>query len=569
MKEAYEHWKSEANQAVEKALEHQLWGKGWEKRIEKGGMPEWIVGAILGHQRGSPYNQYRNHFDNEIDVFGGWLMKGLKGNMGAMRHLEAIARAYHGEWSDYYHDEEILHRVVAAMDFYWRAQGKNGGFLGPSLPGRNVNWPKWIGGPERGKGHHGLEVGQQNLYRAFSMLRKEIDKRGLLDASIDHDLNPDTPEVPRREAYAEMAKRSYKRMSRQVIGRSVANQSLHNFAATYRIYQLLKTTSPEWAEQEKERIIRLAEITSGVRRNPKTHHYHFSPKGLSNENGYAGDYGSGNPGNLAHIAKMSDLQVLKRQLPKAFEAYSHFLYPGNNPDGYRTLKKVEWISSRPYKGFPGTKCYLRNLYAARELKIPGALRHYELYDKHNLGRKGGRSDTLRKTFRPHGDCSAGCGKQSVRSSRPWVEKGGKVGSAVNRLPPAVRATGRHCVCRRVSKCRAVRHGDATLFFECGGKNNVKLRYRTPEYDRLAFVKYEDKGPKMPAKFAHGKVLKTFRYGPYFIVMNASEEESFTYQVPEDMRDKQAIELLTGREEPLDRRAELAPASSRAFVIKKK
>ena len=114
----------------------------------------------------------------------------------------------------------------------------------------------------------------------------------------------------------------------------------------------------------------------------------------------------------------------------------------------------------------------------------------------------------------------------------------------------------------------VRYGDATLFFECVTNKNVRLRYMKPEFERLAHVKYEDKGPKMSAKFAHGKVLKTFRYGPYLIVMNASEEESFNYEVPEDMRDKQAVELHTGRKVILDRRAEIAPASSRAFVVKK-
>jgi hypothetical protein len=90
-------------------------------------------------------------------------MRQAKGYLGALRHIETIARAYHGEWSEYRNDDDFLRHADAAMDFYTRAQGKNGGFLGLSLPGKNVNGPTWLGRPQRVSGHHGLEGGRDTV----------------------------------------------------------------------------------------------------------------------------------------------------------------------------------------------------------------------------------------------------------------------------------------------------------------------------------------------------------------------------------------------------------------------
>ncbi len=60
-------------------------------------------------------------------------------------------------------------------------------------------------------------------------------------------------------------------------------------------------------------------------------------------------------------------------------------------------------------------------------------------------------------------------------------------------------------------------------------------------------------------------LSTMRYGPYFVAMNGSEEETFDYQVPGDMRGKMATELLTGERQELED-AVIPPASSKVFVL---
>ncbi len=567
-KDLYEHWKNEANEAVKVAMEHQIYGGKYHKQIEDGTLPEWTRGAIIGNQRTHPGGNYRKQFEKETETYGGHLMRQAKGNMGALRHIEAIARAYHGEWSDYRNDDEILRRVVAAMDFYTRAQGKNGGFLGPSLPGKNVNWPTWLGGPERESGHHGLERGQANLYRAFHLLRKDIKKEGMLELKIDHDLNPSTPPVPRSEAYADMARRSYKRMSRQVVTRSVANQSLHNFKAAYRIYDVLKTTDPAWAKQERKRMIRLAKITSGVIRNPKTDHYHFSPKGLSNENNYSAGYGSGNPGNLATVARMSDFQVLKDRLPRVFRAYSHFLYPGNNEEGYRRLNKVEWISGRSYKGFPGTREYLRNYYAAHELGIPSARRHFELFDRHNLGRKGVNVMPYEQISGHTEIAALGAVERVDRLERQVSRQASEssVPPSDYRLPYERESSTAYV--DEFLNAGSIRHDGMTLFFQVWNDHVVRLRHMTPEYDRMAHVRYRNRGPEMTAKFSQGYVLKTIRYGPFFIVMNGSEERDFTIELPSGMQNVPVRDLVSGQRGTGGSAHEIAPATSAVFVREK-
>ena len=77
--------------------------------------------------------------------------------MLALRFIEVFAHAYDEEFS--HQDREMLERIVAAFDFYRHAQGNSGGFMGPPLPGTDVNWPTWLEGPVRSDFSPGLEVG--------------------------------------------------------------------------------------------------------------------------------------------------------------------------------------------------------------------------------------------------------------------------------------------------------------------------------------------------------------------------------------------------------------------------
>lgn len=249
--ERFEHWKAQANSGFEKARQFQLFGERWEVAQSKN-VPTWAKGAILGRGAGSftpsgPYTEDYEVLKKDIKRWGTHFIRQADSQMLAFRYVEVYAHAYCAEWSDYHQDREMLERIVAAFDFYSRAQGHSGGFMGPHLPGKDVNWPTWLGGPHRSNFSRGLEVGQRYFWDGFHMVLPDLDQGGFLETLIDDDLDPNTPEVSRRVAYARMARRSFDLYSKQVAQCSIANQMIHNVLALNSVYQVIKVIDPTTA----------------------------------------------------------------------------------------------------------------------------------------------------------------------------------------------------------------------------------------------------------------------------------------------------------------------------------
>ena len=379
-KQRFEHWKEQANAGFRRAREYQLFGQKWEEA--KGIVPSWAKGAFLGRGSGSlkpsgPYAEDHEVLKDEIKRWGSHFIRQADSGVNSLRFVEVFAHAYTEKWSDFYHDKEMLERIVAAFDFYCRAQGSSGGFCGPPLPGKDVNWPTWLGGPHRSDFSPGLEGSQRFFWDGFRLVLPDLEKEGLLDVRIDDDLDPNTPEISRRDAYTQMARRSYELYSKQVRSRSIANQMIHNFRALYSVYCVLKMLDPEKARQEQERMKEAAEIAVGIRRNPKWQNYSYSPRGMPLEDGYDANYGNGGM-QMIEVAELTRDPEIQRKAHKTFDAYAHFMYLSNDSEGYRTLRNEEWISARVMKGFPGVERYFLSKFAAKELKIPAAIRYYEL-----------------------------------------------------------------------------------------------------------------------------------------------------------------------------------------------
>ena len=92
-------------------------------------------------------------------------------------------------------------------------------------------------------------------------------------------------------------------------------------------------------------------------------------------------------------------------------------------------------------------------------------------------------------------------------------------------------------------------------------SSTRINYTTPTINRLVTaICVETQGGPLG--------LNTLRYGPYFVVINASEKERFQYEIPEDMRGKAATDLLTGEPAELARSGIIPPFSSRIFVLSK-
>ena len=595
--ERYAHWKAEANRGVRRAFDFQLYGDEWQGRIDEGTVPEWTWGAFLGRGGTFPGGPYAE-LEDEVERWGGWMIRQGDSSMMAAQYLEVFAYAYEGDWSDFQGDKEILERIAAAMDFYARAQSNSGGWQGPGMPGYDVNWGTWLGGPNRSDHSPPLEGGQRHFYNAFRIVYQDLEDAGLLDVHIDNDLNPDTPKLSRREAYAEMAERSSRLYEQNVErNRTIANQVIHNYIPLYYIWSSIRQFQPDKALSE-ERMIELAEIAGGIRRQPSSGGYMYSPRGMPLEGGYDGNYGGGGM-HLVDLAELTRFPTIEEKVSRVFEAYAHFVYFDNDSTGHRILRNPEWISWRVMRGFPGREIrsypygdrYFVNRYAAEELNIPAARRYLELYQEHHPGQEPGlrihdRITTLEDYRALNGlDLRTPPGLWSrIINAIEWTEMAmrdmeGATSGAPDwrptdyRLPDEMEEDS--AFVDEHNGLVALRHGNTRLIASLDWRSRtyprnwldgptsgiVRLKHSTPTIQRLVTAKSMDsKGGPMD--------LRTMRYGPYFVVMNGSKETSFEYQVPEDMQGERATDLLTGEEETLNSRAVLPPFSSRVFVISK-
>jgi hypothetical protein len=569
-KERFEHWKNLANAGFRKAREFQLFGERWKKA--KADVPSWAKGALLGRGSGSftprgPYTENHKVLNEPIKRWGGHYMRQADSQMLALRFIEVFAHAYDEEWSDFHQDREMLERIVAAFDFYCRAQGNSGGFMGPPVPGTDVNWPTWLGGPVRSDFSPGLEVGQRFFWDGFSRVLPDLDKGGFLEASIDDDLDPKTPEVSRREAYTRMARRSFELYSRQVPQASIANQMIHNFLALNAVHKALKHLDPERAHADAGRVNEMAEIAVGVRRNPVWDNYSYSPDGMPLEDGYDSNYGKGGL-QLAEVAELTRFPMIERKARMAFDSYAHFTYLSNDSEGFRTLRNVDWISARILRGVPGPERYFLSKFAAKELQIPAAIRYFELQQEHGRGHDKLENLDLRSV----GGLWDRVMEAVAKANDALDNSGAALPATAYRLPDERREDS--AFVDEYLGLVALRHGDARLFASLNWESRmgrdwakgtanhvVRLEYTTPTISRLvtAICVHSPDG-------ALG--LNTLRYGPYFIVLNGSEEKGFPYEIPADLRGKPALDLLTGAQADLAAAGMIPPLSSRVFVLAK-
>jgi len=571
LQERLDHWRKQANTGFRKARDFQLFGERWEAAKAKGA-PEWAKGVILGRGRGSftpagPYGEDDEVLREDTKRWGSHYIRQADSQMLALRYVEVYAHAYLTEWSDYYQDQEMLERIVAAFDFYSRAQGNSGGFMGPPLPGKDVNWPTWLGGPKRSNFSPGLEVGQRYFWDGLRMVLPDLDKGGFLEKAIDDDLDPRTPMASRREAYTRMARRSFELYSKQVAQCSIANQMIHNFLALNSAFQALELIDPAGSKEDAARMEEMAEIAVGIRRNPIWRNYSYSPDGMPLEDGYDANYGKGSL-QLAEVAELTRYPQIEQKARIGMESYAHFVYLSNDPEGYRTLRNTEWISARIMQGFPGLERYFLSKYAAKELRIPAAIRYFELQEEH--GRDFDKLESL--DFRSQG----GLWERVMFA----VSKANDArDDAATDMPP----TGYRLPDEREEDSAfvdeylglvAVRHGDARMVASLNWESRlgkdwakgtanqvVRLEYTTPTMNRLVTAPcVETKGGALG--------LNTLHYGPYFIVINGSEEQSFHYEIPEEMRGKTATDLLTGEQAELPPAGIISPSSSRIFALSK-
>ncbi len=365
----YDYIINEMNAGIEEILKSQNYGPEWDEAVAAGRSPAGAYGAVLEGTNTMSHGTWENwkkvHY-----------AKCLGSNSESQKGIRAMAMAYNREWSNYYQDPEIIDRCVAWLDYQVRSQGSNGGW-------DNSIYQTWIGGPDRMEANGGINAGARAVGEVFTEVGEEIIAMGYLDEYIDDDLNPDTPEITRREAYINMYVKGTDYMFNVVQQKPAVNQEQFNVISGTAFQMALKMIDPSKCMSESELMYRVYQAT-GVTRTFRGSIL-ISPKGLSMETighldgAYDGNYGPHGAAMLADFALMTgDEKIIKKAI-SASHAMNYFADTIMNKDGYVAIRREYNINTRNYKG-PGRVEYAAwNSFVAANFGSKDSIRSMELF----------------------------------------------------------------------------------------------------------------------------------------------------------------------------------------------
>lgn len=365
----YDYIINEMNAGVEAILASQNYGPQWDAAVAAGRSPAGAYGAVL-----EGTNTYiHGTWDNWKNVH---YNKCIGSNSENQKGIRAAAMAYNREWSNHYHDPEIVDRCVAWLDYQVRSQGSNGGW-------NNETYKTWIGGPDRMPANGGINAGARAVGEVFTELADPIISGGYLDQLIDDDLNPNTPEITRRQAYINMYTKASNYMFNELVRKPAVNQELFNVVSGVAFQMALKKISPSSCMSDDELKTRMYEAT-GILATPRGSIL-ISPKGLSMETvghldgAYDGNYGPHGAAMVADLALMTGDEKLIEKAVNASHAMNYFADTVVNHKGFNAIRREFNINTRNYKG-PGRVEYAAwNNFIAAGFGSKDSVRSMELF----------------------------------------------------------------------------------------------------------------------------------------------------------------------------------------------
>ena len=366
----YDYLINEMDAGIETILERQNYGEKWEQAVADGLSPAEATGAYVEGtntmRHGSWENWCKNVFYNKC----------VGSNSESMKGMRAAALAYDSAWSKYYHDDEIVDRCVSWLDFMCRAQGSNGGF-------NDANNKSWVGGPNRTPSTNAINAGERTMGEVFLMLHDEMERMGYLDQLMDDDLNPDTPMITRRDAYANMFYNISYYMYEAISRRTAVNQDLFNQISGTAAEMSLQILAPSRC-RNKEEMKWWWYTATGLLVAPWDS-IQISPKGLSLEthghlNGaYDGNYGMHGASMAADLAMLTNDENIKKKAVSAANALTYFQETITDSEGYIAIRKEDAINTRNTYT-PGRVEYTAwNNFNAIRFGSKDAIRELELY----------------------------------------------------------------------------------------------------------------------------------------------------------------------------------------------
>lgn len=368
----YDYIINEMNASIEEVLKSQNYGPEWEEAVRTGRSPKEATGACLEGLNSMTHGSFENwkgiHYSKCIGSNG----ENIKG-------FRTAAMAYNREWSNYYHDPEIVDRAVAWLDYYVRAQGSDGAWQNATV--------QWIGGPDRKPSNLQMEAGERAIGEVFLELYEPIKEGGYLEQFMDDDLNPDTPMISRKQAYINMFCNASDFVFNKMDGlnrRTSVNQDLFCVVSGVNFERCLdKLDKSKRILTEEQMKVRMYEAT-GIIKAPHES-IQISPKGLSMEThghlqgAYDGNYGMHGASMAVDLAYLANDDKITQKALNAQNALSYFMETTQDADGNIAIRKEDNINTRNYKG-PGRVEYAAwNNFSGAGLGSKASLRSFELF----------------------------------------------------------------------------------------------------------------------------------------------------------------------------------------------
>lgn len=544
-----------SNQCDRNARE-QLWAPNWRELVAKGEWPADLVGGfrvefIMGPDGKPDVPAMKNRITWRYD---------RTNNFGPLLNVAVMAIAYATPGTRQYKDKVMLERIALALDFMRRAQAINGAYYSV--------WKKgiWVGGPDRlwasgtpleGAGHRGFG-------HAFILCGKDMEKAGLLDQKIDDDCNPDTPPIPRRQAYLDLFSAS----AGYLMGRGghAPNQEMYQLDGLFMQVKALKMlNAPKDRIPDPQKLEERAKVACGA--VPVGAWTWVSPKGISLEHGgYTCEYGRDQVTMYYRLFQHAGYKFAKERARIAGYGFSHFVFPvytENKTHGYAICAFLNTRHRNRVGGDGFPPCY----YQALVFRNPIHIRLFQLIymdmkpgDAQGWGHPMGGNWFYTESY------------EFMRNTREQLELIKELCDPESPLCADVHLPTEHgqpnfVWSDEVAQVVSFKDGDKRVMmsFNQWHSGHSFIEFQSPEYDQFLRIPHDatrdDKGNVVFNAF-HSLVL-----GDWYIAMNANFKDAVKVQVPASFAKNanELVNLATGKEV---KRTFMLPAQT-TIVIKRK
>ncbi|MCE5217247.1 hypothetical protein LLH03_09490 [bacterium] len=536
-------YQQQVDGAVTAMLRWQLYGAEWDALVARGDAPGSITGAML-----RPVRLEKKTEQQWKDLAAS---RGGDGNAVAMNALTVYAAAYGAPWSRYYHDASLLERIAKGLDYACRAQSSIGGFVAKA----------WVGGPERKLAGSCLEgFGTSALGQCLVLVGPELAAGGFVDKACDDDGDPGSPEISRRQAWAQMLAKHRDFLAGPYGRGHATNQDMAQMGALWLANEAIRFLEPDKA-WPRDRALSYVYSAAGIAKDVLGG-YWVTRKGLCLEpwgtlgGGYCGNYGANCVRELCRLAAMTGDAQVRQKAVDAVGAFAPFVFPSTDDAGFACMRKEDIVNTRNTH-WPCAINYGGDWIAAGAFHDPVALRSVQLYLEHGnlfgvLPESNAHfADSVTQAVLTMAQLQEAL-KQPLSACRFPMEEG---------LPDFAWVDEQ-------AGTAAVKHGEARLYlalnwrrgFRDGKRdpehawvNNIaRLHYTTPTIDRIATI-------AMESPYGFGK-LYLCSYGPYWVAMNLSEDTGYTVRPPKGAATR-AVDLISARRYDLPAEITVAPRSS--------